>query len=131
MKVLSKGSYAYPCPYIRSFRFNLRDLMQVQIMNKVLNNHSKGPCAYGHPYIRAFRPLLEAIPQVPFQEFYSLYSIFLSGFSAGPSSTCPSKENLEPWHGQSQERSPLFHSSSQPTCVQVVSTICRFPSVSL
>jgi hypothetical protein len=41
-------------------------------------------------------------------------SNFLIGFLAGPSTTSPFIENLEPWQGQSHVRSPLFHSNSHP-----------------
>ncbi len=35
---------------------------------------------------------------------------------AGLFSTLPFSSNREPWHGQSQERSVLFHCSAQPIC---------------
>ncbi|MDF2838241.1 MAG: hypothetical protein K0Q63_3881, partial [Paenibacillus sp.] len=60
-----------------------------------------------------------------------LFDTDFKGFSAGPSMTSPVYENLEPWQGQSHVRSPSFHSTSQPIWVQVVSTMCSSPSLSL
>ena len=36
---------------------------------------------------------------------------------AGPWITSPSTVNCEPWHGQSQQRSPWLKITSQPRCV--------------
>ena len=52
------------------------------------------------------------------------------GLTAGPCRISPSGEKREPWHGQSQLRSPEFQFSWQPRCVQTGETAWSVPSSS-
>src|SRR5437867_7087838 len=53
-----------------------------------------------------------------------------SGRAAGPRITSPVGEKQEPWQGQSQTLSSMFHSISHPTCVQMLLNAWSVPSSS-
>ncbi len=68
--------------------------------------------------------VVSVVVHILIKHFYHLTTIipvfiqlFISPL-AGLSSIFPLSENLEPWQGQSQERSDLFHFRAHPRCGQ-------------
>jgi hypothetical protein len=53
--------------------------------------------------------------------------VFPSAVLAGPLITFPVEEKREPWHGQSNDFSELFHVTIQPKCVHTAEYACSCP----